>query len=128
MLLHAGWPVQVSTIPYESASLVLGLLTASSRWARMQVSPTARDVPPVGVFRLAMFSALDRQVFATWAQRKFRTETRSPRIAIVGTCQSVGVGYSVRLLLPQAAVDIYQVIPGTLVARVTRTEGTVSSA
>jgi Polysaccharide biosynthesis enzyme WcbI len=61
-----------------------------------------------------MLSALDRQIFTAWTQRTFRRETRSPRIAIVGNCQALGVAYGVKLLLPRGAVDIYQVQPGTL--------------
>ncbi len=60
-----------------------------------------------------MLSALDRKIVATWTRRIFRGETRSPRIAIVGNCQTLGVAYGMKILLPDGAIDFYQVQPRT---------------
>jgi Polysaccharide biosynthesis enzyme WcbI len=61
-----------------------------------------------------MLSALDRQVIAAWAQRTFRNDRRSPSIAVVGNCQSRGIAYGIKLLLPHGAVDYYQLQPRSL--------------
>jgi hypothetical protein len=61
-----------------------------------------------------MLSALDRQVVATWYQRRRGRVSGSPRLAIVGNCQSPGIAYAARLLLPDAAVDVFMFSPGCL--------------
>jgi hypothetical protein len=61
-----------------------------------------------------MLSALDRQVVATWYRRKRGKTTGSPRIAIVGNCQSPGLGYAMRLLLPDATVNVFMFSPRCL--------------
>ena len=61
----------------------------------------------------SMLSALDRKIFVTWTRGTFRREKRNPRIAIVGNCQTLGVAYGMRILLPDGAIDFYQVQPRT---------------
>ena len=60
-----------------------------------------------------MLSALDRKIFVTWTRGTFRREKRNPRIAIVGNCQTLGVAYGMKVLVPDGAIDFYQVQPRT---------------
>src|SRR5438552_1523940 len=125
MLLYAVRPVQSSKIQGEIAPPVLVSSSTSSCFApRLPFPAATRDSPGAALPDRPMLSALDRQIFAAWSRRRFRSDTRSPRAAVVGACQSVGVGYGLRLLLPQAAVDIYQVLPGTLLG-IERLAGTL---
>jgi hypothetical protein len=61
-----------------------------------------------------MLSAFDRRVIAAWAQGTFRNDRRSPRIAVVGNCQSRGIAYGMKLLLPNGAVDCYPLVQRSL--------------
>jgi Polysaccharide biosynthesis enzyme WcbI len=61
-----------------------------------------------------MISSLDRHLFAAWTERTFGKITGNPRIAVVGNCQTAGIAYGMKVLLPRGGIDFYQVQPRSL--------------
>jgi hypothetical protein len=57
-----------------------------------------------------MLSEIDRQLLDVWRRRLLNKESGSPRIAVVGNCQSFGVAYGMKLLNPAAQVDRFTIV------------------
>ncbi len=57
-----------------------------------------------------MLSELDRQLYHFWRRRFQGRDAGSPRIAVVGNCQSFGVAYAMKTLNPAARVDRFTII------------------
>ena len=57
-----------------------------------------------------MFSEIDHQLLHVWRRRLLGLDKGSPRIAIVGNCQSFGIAYGMKLLAPQAHVDRFMIV------------------
>lgn len=59
---------------------------------------------------MALLSELDRQMLNFWRRRRQGRHKGAPRIAMVGNCQSFGLAYGMKLLVPQAQVDRYTIV------------------
>lgn len=57
-----------------------------------------------------MLSEIDRQIAHVWRRRLLGREKGAPRIAVVGNCQSFGIAYGMKLLLPSAQVDRFTIV------------------
>ena len=57
-----------------------------------------------------MLSEIDRQLAHVWRRRLLGREKGAPKIAVVGNCQSFGVAYGMKLLLPAAQVDRFTIV------------------
>ncbi|MBX3526550.1 MAG: hypothetical protein KF904_10135 [Rhodoblastus sp.] len=57
-----------------------------------------------------MLSEIDHQLLHVWGRRLLGREKGAPRIAVVGNCQSFGIAYGMKLLVPQAHVDRFTIV------------------
>ncbi len=57
-----------------------------------------------------MLSEIDHQLLHVWGRRLRGREKGAPRIAVVGNCQSFGVAYGMKLLVPHAHVDRFTIV------------------
>ncbi len=57
-----------------------------------------------------MLSEIDRQLAHVWRRRLLKKDKGAPRIAVVGNCQSFGIAYGMKLLLPAAQVDRFTIV------------------
>lgn len=57
-----------------------------------------------------MLSEIDHQLLHVWGRRLLGRENGSPRIAVVGNCQSFGIAYGMKLLIPHAHVDRFTIV------------------
>ncbi|MDE2364412.1 MAG: hypothetical protein KGM42_17180 [Hyphomicrobiales bacterium] len=57
-----------------------------------------------------MLSEIDRQLLHVWRRRLLKKDKGAPRIAVVGNCQSFGIAYGMKLLIPQAQVDRFTIV------------------
>ena len=57
-----------------------------------------------------MLSEIDHQLLHVWGRRLLKRENGSPRIAVVGNCQSFGIAYGMKLLAPHAHVDRFTIV------------------
>ncbi len=57
-----------------------------------------------------MLSDIDRQLLHVWRRRFLKKDKGAPRIAVVGNCQSFGVAYGMKLLIPAAQVDRFTIV------------------
>ncbi len=57
-----------------------------------------------------MLSEIDHQLLHVWGRRLRGREKGAPRIAVVGNCQSFGIAYGMKLLVPHAHVDRFTIV------------------
>ena len=57
-----------------------------------------------------MFSEIDHQLLHVWSRRLLGRDKGEPRIAVVGNCQSFGIAYGMKLLVPHAHVDRFTIV------------------
>ena len=57
-----------------------------------------------------MLSEIDHQLLHVWVRRLLGREKGAPRIAVVGNCQSFGIAYGMKLLIPHAHVDRFTIV------------------
>lgn len=58
---------------------------------------------------MPLVSEIDLQVFHAWRRRLLKKDGGSPRIAVVGNCQSFGVAYGMKLLNPDSTVHRFTI-------------------
>ena len=58
---------------------------------------------------MPLVSEIDLQVFHAWRRRVLKKDSGSPRIAVVGNCQSFGIAYGMKLLNPDSTVHRFTI-------------------
>ncbi|MFV0279283.1 MAG: WcbI family polysaccharide biosynthesis putative acetyltransferase [Rhodoblastus sp.] len=57
-----------------------------------------------------MLSEIDHQILHVLGRRLLGRDKGAPRIAVVGNCQSFGIAYGMKLLIPQAHIDRFTIV------------------
>lgn len=62
---------------------------------------------------MTLLAEIDLQLIQSWRRRLLKKASGSPRIAVVGNCQSFGIAYGMKLLNPESTVDRFTIVrPG----------------